>query len=162
MNVWQKYSNAPISKLTQTGQKGCWVHVNALACLWGTAGSQVKPVCLGLIAQIHVDPMTEEQSEGEITEKVRQDGVNICKPSMSHLPEGGPHVALWELPGQYPRCTDWWRTEPLSSKPCKVSIKSTTALHSASLLKSASTFFWIDVDIYKSHILSDVSFLDLQ
>lgn len=46
---------------------------------------QEQPVCLGLIAQIHVDPTTEEQSEGEITTKVRQDGVNTCKPSMSHL-----------------------------------------------------------------------------
>lgn len=66
----------------------------------------VQPVCFGLIAQIHVDPTAEEQSEREITQKVRQDGVNICKPSTSHLPEAGLHNALWEMPGQYPRCTD--------------------------------------------------------
>lgn len=63
--------------------------------------------------QTQVDPTADEQSAEEIKKEVRQHRVNICIPSVSHLPPPAPGLRVQYgkcphsiMPSQWSRCAD--------------------------------------------------------
>lgn len=111
--------------------------------------------------QTQVEPTAEEQSEEEIKKEVRQHKVNTqprrliipLAPGLT-MPCGKcPHSLM---PSQCPRCTDLWRTQPLSNKHCSVSRSPTSGMRAAS---KETPFFSVYVLIYIK-VLSAVSLLD--